>query len=65
MTTYRSEKTVAYGIIHVSETTLADWHACFLDPTIEDAILDRTIHNAYLYWVILKENFANRSMPHT
>jgi len=25
----------------------AAWHACFPDPTIGDAILDRLIHNAY------------------
>jgi hypothetical protein len=51
-----SEKTVSSGINPVSETPLDDWHARFLDPTISDTILDRTIHNAYLYWVILKEN---------
>jgi DNA replication protein DnaC len=31
----------------VSQVPVADWHARFPDPTLADAILDRTIHNAY------------------
>lgn len=33
--------------IIVSQVPVADWHARFPDPTIADAILDRTIHSAY------------------
>jgi len=30
-----------------SQVPISDWHARFPDPTLADAILDRTIHNAY------------------
>jgi DNA replication protein DnaC len=33
--------------IFVSQVPVSDWHARFPDPTLADAILDRTIHNAY------------------
>ncbi len=33
--------------ILVSQVPVSDWHARFPDPTLADAILDRTIHNAY------------------
>ena len=33
--------------IIASQVPVADWHARFPDPTIADAILDRTIHSAY------------------
>ena len=33
--------------IIVSQVPVSDWHARFPDPTLADAILDRTIHNAY------------------
>ena len=26
---------------------ISDWHSRFPDPTLADAILDRTVHNAY------------------
>jgi DNA replication protein DnaC len=30
-----------------SQVPISDWHARFPDPTVADAILDRSIHNAY------------------
>lgn len=33
--------------IIASQVPVAEWHARFPDPTIADAILDRTIHSAY------------------
>jgi DNA replication protein DnaC len=33
--------------IIISQVPLSDWHARFPDPTLADAILDRTVHNAY------------------
>ena len=33
--------------IIATQVPVADWHARFPDPTIADAILDRTIHSAY------------------
>jgi DNA replication protein DnaC len=33
--------------IIISQVPISDWHARFPDPTLADAILDRTIHNAY------------------
>ena len=52
----------------VSQVPVADWHARFPDPTIADAILDRTIHNAYRLSLLgdsQRKLRANRSMPHT
>jgi DNA replication protein DnaC len=31
----------------VSQVPISDWHSRFPDPTLADAILDRTVHNAY------------------
>ena len=33
--------------IIVSQVPISDWHSRFPDPTLADAILDRTVHNAY------------------
>lgn len=33
--------------IIASQVPVSDWHVRFPDPTLADAILDRTIHNAY------------------
>jgi DNA replication protein DnaC len=33
--------------IIVSQVPVADWHARFPDPTLADAILDRTLHSSY------------------
>ncbi len=33
--------------IIISQVPVSDWHARFPDPTLADAILDRTIHNSY------------------
>ena len=33
--------------IIASQVPVSDWHARFPDPTLADAILDRTVHNAY------------------
>jgi len=33
--------------IIASQVPVAEWHARFPDPTLADAILDRSIHNAY------------------
>ena len=35
------------AIVIASQLPVTDWHARFPDPTLADAILDRTIHNAY------------------
>ena len=52
----------------VSQVPVADWHAHFPDPTLADAILDRTIHNAYRLSLLgdsQRKLRGNRSMPHT
>lgn len=52
----------------VSQVPVADWHARFPDPTLADAILDRTIHNAYRLALLGKSQRklrGSRSMPHT
>ena len=54
--------------ILVSQVPVADWHARFPDPTLADAILDRTIHNAYrtpLTGDSQRKLRGFRSMPHT
>ncbi len=33
--------------IIASQVPVAEWHARFPDPTLADAILDRTVHSAY------------------
>jgi len=33
--------------IIVSQVPISDWHSRFPDPTLADAILDRTVHNAF------------------
>ncbi|MCX6054258.1 MAG: ATP-binding protein [Chloroflexi bacterium] len=33
--------------IIISQFPVSDWHSRFPDPTLADAILDRSIHNAY------------------
>jgi len=30
-----------------SQVPISDWHARFMDPTLADAILDRSFHNSY------------------
>ena len=35
------------AMIISSQVPISDWHARFPDPTLADAILDRSIHNAY------------------
>jgi DNA replication protein DnaC len=52
----------------VSQVPVADWHTRFPDPTLADAILDRTIHNAYRLALLgdsQRKLRGNRSMPHT
>lgn len=52
----------------VSQIPVADWHTRFPDPTLADAILDRTIHNAYRLSLLgdsQRKLRGNRSMPHT
>ena len=52
----------------VSQVPVADWHSRFPDPTLADAILDRTIHNAYrlsLSGDSQRKLRGNRAMPHT
>ena len=52
----------------VSQVPVADWHLRFPDPTLADAILDRTIHNAYRLSLLggsQRKLRANRTMPHT
>jgi DNA replication protein DnaC len=52
----------------VSQVPVADWHTRFPDPTLADAILDRTIHNAYRLALLgdsQRKLRGNRTMPHT
>jgi DNA replication protein DnaC len=52
----------------VSQVPVADWHTRFPDPTLADAILDRTIHNAYRLSLLgesQRKLRGNRTMPHT
>jgi DNA replication protein DnaC len=52
----------------VSQVPVADWHTRFPDPTLADAILDRTIHNAYRLLLLgdsQRKLRGNRTMPHT
>lgn len=52
----------------VSQVPVADWHARFPDPTLADALLDRTIHNAYRLSLLgdsQRKLRGNRTMPHT
>jgi len=52
----------------VSQIPVTDWHLRFPDPTLADAILDRTIHNAYRLSLLgdsQRKLRGNRSMPHT
>lgn len=54
--------------IIVSQVPLSEWHTRFPDPTLADAILDRTIHNAYrldLKGESQRKLHGFRSMPHT
>ncbi|MCJ7622740.1 MAG: IS21-like element helper ATPase IstB [Anaerolineaceae bacterium] len=54
--------------IIVSQVPISDWHARFPDPTLADAILDRTIHNAYRLSLLgesQRKLRGFRSMPHT
>lgn len=52
----------------VSQVPVADWHPRFPDPTLADAILDRTIHNAYRLSLLgdsQRKLRGYRSMSHT
>ena len=52
----------------VSQVPVADWHPRFPDPTLADALLDRTIHNAYRLSLLgdsQRKLRASRTMPHT
>jgi DNA replication protein DnaC len=52
----------------VSQVPVADWHPRFPDPTLADAILDRTIHNAYRLALLgdsQRKLRGYRAMPHT
>jgi DNA replication protein DnaC len=54
--------------IIASQVPIADWHSRFPDPTIADAILDRTIHSAYrlpLSGDSQRKLRGFRTMPHT
>lgn len=51
----------------VSQVPVTDWHLRFPDPTLADAILDRTIHQAYRLSLLgdsQRKLRGNRSMPH-
>jgi hypothetical protein len=53
------------GLVHIP---VADCHLRFSDPTLADAILNRTIHNAYRLYLSGESQEkvqGNRSMPHT
>ena len=52
----------------VSQVPVTEWHARFPDPTLADALLDRTIHNAYrlsLLGASQRKLRGDRSMTHT
>jgi DNA replication protein DnaC len=54
--------------IITSQVPVADWHARFPDPTLADAILDRSIHNAYRLSITgesQRKLRGFRTMPHT
>ena len=54
--------------IIASQIPVTDWHARFPDPTLADAILDRTIHNAYRLPVLgdsQRKLRGVRTMPHS
>jgi DNA replication protein DnaC len=54
--------------LFASQVPVADWHARFPDPTLADALLDRTIHNAYRFSLLgdsQRKLRGNRTMPHT
>ena len=54
--------------LFVSQVPVADWHARFPDPTLGDALLDRTIHNAYRLSLIgdsQRKLLGSRNMRHT
>jgi DNA replication protein DnaC len=54
--------------IIASQVPLSDWHARFPDPTLADAILDRSIHNAYRLALLgdsQRKLRGFRSMSHT
>jgi DNA replication protein DnaC len=51
-----------------SQIPVADWHDRFPDPTLADAILDRTIHNAYRLPLLgdsQRKLRGVRTMPHS
>ncbi len=52
----------------VSQVPVTDWHLRFPDPTLADAIMDRTVHQAYRLPLLgdsQRKLRANRSMSHT
>ncbi len=54
--------------IIASQVPVSDWHARFPDPTLADAILDRTVHNAYLISLLgdsQRKLRGFRTMAHT
>jgi DNA replication protein DnaC len=54
--------------IITSQVPVTDWHARFPDPTLADAILDRSIHNAYRLSITgesQRKLRGFRTMPHT
>ena len=50
--------------IIASQVPVSDWHARFPDPTLADAILDRTVHNAY-YLSLLGDSQRKLRRPRT
>lgn len=54
--------------IIASQVPVAEWHSRFPDPTIADAILDRTIHSSYRLSLLgdsQRKLRGFRTMPHT
>jgi DNA replication protein DnaC len=54
--------------LFTSQLPVTDWHVRFPDPTLADAILDRTIHNAYRLSLLgdsQRKLRGNRTMPNT
>ena len=50
--------------IIISQVPISDWHARFPDPTLADAILDRTIHNAYRLSLLGDSQKKTTRIPH-
>jgi DNA replication protein DnaC len=54
--------------IIAAQVPVSAWHARFPDPTLADALLDRTVHNAYQLSLLgdsQRKLRASRTLSHT